>query len=271
MAKKAKKTPLTTQTHKERIRQQQEEARKKAARIRRIVVGSAIALAVVVVATFVGVFIQQDQKNKLEASVTPKDANADATGIAVYPDKAKDGVPNVGVYFDYQSEDSVSMETEVGSSLYTLAESGDISLDLQPMLFYENVNETESSSRAAMAAACVDQVATNDIYLAYHQAVLANIPTSSDDTDGYSDEILLSVAPLAASMTDQQKADLQSCFEQKLTKGFVETAFEKSQAAGVTGVPTIRVNDKYYTTDTQFSEMLSDDLLTWIQAQAAAE
>jgi hypothetical protein len=104
MAKKTKKTPLTTQTHKERIRQQQEEARQKAARIRRIVVGSAIALAVVVVGTFVGVFIQLDQQNRLEASVTPKDANADATGITLYPDKAKDGVPNVGLYYDYQSQ-----------------------------------------------------------------------------------------------------------------------------------------------------------------------
>jgi protein-disulfide isomerase len=268
MAKKTKKTPLTTQTHKERLRQQQEEARRKAARIRRIVVGSALALAVVVVVVFVLVAIQQGEKNAVMNSVTPPDANADKTALTVSADKAKEGVPTVGIYYDYQCENCATLESAIGQTLYDLAAAGDIKLEMHAMTFLDSDNDTKSSSRAAIAAACTDAVTTNEMYVAYHQAIFTNFPSeTSGETEGYSDEMLMSVVPLAVQMTDDQKANLLTCFEEKKTNGFVEGVSQAAEQAGVSSTPTIRVNEKYYSGD-GLNDLDTTDVIGWITSHA---
>jgi protein-disulfide isomerase len=263
MAKKKNKTPLATQSHKERLRQQQEEARRKAARIRRAVVGSALALAVVLVIVFVFVAIGQGEKNALMDSVVPPDANAEKTAIQVAPGKAKADAPKVVSYFDYQCSGCIELENVIGTQLFALANNGDIDLQLHPMTFRDSqAGENQASTRATVASACADYAGGNEIYQKYHQGVFAN-----STGDGFSDDLLRSTIASTATLSGDQLTQFEQCYDERLTQGFVGTLTDAAFKNGVTGTPAISVNGKVYSGN-ELQSIASGDLLTWFTAHA---
>jgi protein-disulfide isomerase len=263
MAKKKNKTPLTTQSHKERLRQQQEEARRKAARIRRSVVGTAIVLAVVLVIVFVFVAIGQGTKNDLMNSVTPPDANAEKTAMQVAPGKAKADAPKVVSYFDYQCSGCIALETAIGAQLFALADNGDIDLQLHPMTFQDSNDNNQASTRASVAAACADDAGGSEIYQKYHQGIFAN-----SKGEGLADELLRSTIPASVELTGDQLTKFEQCYDERFTQGFATGMNEAGFKEGVTSTPTISVNGKLYSGD-DLATITSGDLLTWFQTHAA--
>ncbi|MCL1837950.1 MAG: DsbA family protein [Propionibacteriaceae bacterium] len=260
MAKKIKKTPITTQTHKERLRKQSEEARAKAARIRRIVVGTAILLGVVLVVVFIFVVIGQMQKNELMNSVTPADANEERTAMQIAPGMAKAAAPNVGLYFDYQCSGCADLEKAIGTELFRLANSGDINLQLHTVTGLDYYYGSGSdSTKAAIGATCAAHVGGNEVYQKYHQAIF----TYYAGAEGYTDATLLTLPQVAGLPEDKQDA-FDQCYNDKLTKGFVDGMSAASFKDGITGTPTISINGTMFTDYTG----IDTDVLAWITERA---
>ncbi|MDR1711015.1 MAG: DsbA family protein [Propionibacteriaceae bacterium] len=298
MAKKAKKTVLTTQTHKERIRAQQEEARKKAAAIRRAVIGAAIALAVVVVGVFAVVLIQQSEKNQLMSSVTPPDATEDGTAIRVKASASSTATPTasdtatpaatdtatpsatptavepltVTAYFDYQCAGCVELETAMGPQLLELAASGDIVLDNIAMLGQDAARGNDTSTKAAIGAACADAIGGIEAYKSYHTDIFTQIKSAQELStySGLTDELMRDGI---VSFQDDQLTSFQTCFDDKLTKGFVEGVADKASQAGITSTPALKVNgnDVDLANITDYTALASTDaatVLEWLKTFA---
>lgn len=227
-----------TQSRREQLRQAQL-AKAKSQRLTRIVAIGAGILAVVLVAVFAVVLVQQMGANQVASSVTPPNATAAKDGIVTNPGKAKEGAPVVALYLDYQCPVCSQFESLYGGALGALAEAGDIELQYRTMIFLDNNLRNDSSVRAAIGAACAD---VSGAYAAYHQAVFANQPAV--EGDGYTTELLRDTIPGEVGITGDALTGFQQCYDDKATQGFVQGTNEAGFKAGVNGTPTMMVNGK---------------------------
>lgn len=250
-----------TQSRREQLRQAQL-AKAKSQRLTRIVSIGAAILAVILVAVFGVVLVQQMGANQAASSVTPPNATAEKDGIVVNPDKAKDGAPVVALYLDYQCPRCAQFETLYGGALAALAESGDIELQYRTMIFLDNNLRNDSSIRAGIGAACAD---ASGAYADYHENVFANQPAV--EGDGYTDELLRETIPATVGITGDALTGFQQCYDDKATQAFVKGTNEAAFKANVTGTPTMMVNGKVIDLET-ISATNPADLGSLIQANA---
>lgn len=227
-----------SQSRREQLRQAQL-AKAKSQRLNRIIGIGAAVLAVVVVAVFAAVFIQQAGMDQAASSTVPPNATEAKDGIVVNPGKAVDGAPVVGLYMDYQCPVCKQFDTLYGPALTSLAESGEINLQYRTMTFLDNNLSNDSSIRAGIGAACAD---VQGAYSDYHDEVFANQPAV--EGDGYEQSLLRDTIPATIGLTGEKLTGFQQCVDDKATKAFVDGTNEAAFAAGVNGTPTLMVNGK---------------------------
>ncbi|MDR1768139.1 MAG: DsbA family protein [Propionibacteriaceae bacterium] len=263
MAKKTQANQKeTVAARRDRLNAMRAEAERKAARFRNIMISGAVALAVVIVAVFVVVAIQQGQVNQLQSSVTPKDAAPDNTGLYVYKENAKSDAVKVAVYFDYQCSACQSFETAVGGLLTDLAKSGDITLEYR--MLYGTGGDT--SRKANIMASCIDNSAGSEALVAFSQALFSN---REDSTEALTDTDLTESVPADAGIDATALAAATSCYSQKLTNGFVQAMYDGSIKANVTATPTIVIGEKQYVVS-DLTDMPTTDtaaLLNWLKTK----
>lgn len=232
--------PSASTSRREALRRQQEAEAARARRMRIISLAAALlALALVAV---VGTVWYNDHRTKVKAASaqgTPKNALADKSGISVNPGKAKAGAPTLTIYFDYQCPYCKHAEEKLGTTINTLAAKGDINLEYRTMTFLDTNLRNDSSSRAAVAAACSDNAGA---YAKYHDVVFQHQPTQ--EGVGYTDQQLRADFAQQAGITGSALTDFQACYDAKATQDFVKGVDEKAAKAGVTSTPTYRVNGK---------------------------
>ena len=229
-----------TQNRREQLRKA-EQAKANQKRLNRIIGVAAGLVVLVIVAVFVVVLASQAGKPGASASageqVTPPNALAQDAGIRPYPGTAKDGVPVVELFFDYQCPICNQFESIYGEALGALASSGQIDLRYRPMIFLDGNLRNDSSERAAVGAACAD---ISGKYRDYHGQLFANQP--ANEGDGYADALLRDTMPATIGLTGDQLAGFQKCYDGKLTTTWVKAQDESGAKAGVTGTPTFWVN-----------------------------
>ena len=257
--KPAKKKTLTAAqvARQERLAAAQAEQRSKAKRRQRTIIAGAIVLAVIVVAVFVVVAILAGQAQQVQATVTPPGANADRTGIVVNP--GKNAPHTVSIYLDYQCPGCKQLEDAYGSQLEQAATAGKINLEYRTLTMLDGSANKNSSTRAAVGAACAD---VQGAYSAYHDQVFSHQP--DEGGSGYSDQQLRVDFPSAAGLSGDKLANFQQCYDQRLTGGFVSDVSEKALEA----LPTIR-SEKNASTPTVVidgKEATTDQLTTLLQS-----
>ncbi|WP_316667398.1 thioredoxin domain-containing protein [uncultured Propionibacterium sp.] len=216
-----------------------------------IAVAAAVGIAIIVVAVLGATGRLGTGKNEpttvvttLGEQITPPHANADGTGI-VSQLGTNASAPTLVVYEDYQCPICKTYEQYFGPTFESLATSGQIQLEYRTRTFLDQnlqqLNESngtpESSKRAAMAAACADQVGK---FQEYHDAAYANAP--AQEGNGYTMQQLREDFADTAGITGENLTTFQSCVDQNQTKTFVENVEQAGKDAGVNSTPTFTVN-----------------------------
>ncbi len=260
-----------TSSRREALRAQQLAAQR-AARTRRMIGIGAAIVAVVLVAVF-GVILV-NQLGKGGGSVVPPNAvvnqfgvqagtnpNSLKDGIGIAQDKAKADAPTVQLFADYQCPGCKAFDAAFGEKLNELAQSGDIKYSVQIETFLDRLG-TNKSTDPAIAASCADVVG---VFPQFHLEIFKNQP----DTEGagYTKDQLRNTIPAAVGLSGDKLTQFQQCFDDRATASFVEQqnkfngAFTSAQYTKLGGnnsaegkawgsTPLLTVNNKRLDTST---------------------
>jgi len=167
--------------------------------------------------------------------VAPPDGNStdvtQSAWITVPGGTPKAGALVVDIHFDYQCPYCDILEKGYDQAFADLAASGDIILRYHTRTFLDRLTVNNSSSLAAMAAACVD-IADNTKYVAYHNTVFANQPKEGT---GYTDQQLRTDFATTAGLTGNALTTFQACYDRRATRDWV--AYSEPNNAGLVQNP----------------------------------
>ena len=200
--------------------------------------------------------------------IVPPDANstdiAKAAWITVPSSSTKSDALIVDIHTDYQCPFCEVVETSYATVFEQLNEQGDIILRQHTRSFLDAANKGDnanSSSRAAIAAACVD-VADNTKYAAYHNMLFAHQP--QPEGAGYSDAQLRDEFTANVGLSGDALATFQSCYDGRATATWVANTEQNNLHAveNPTGSPKYLFGGNVapcYTQDAQTGKMTQVD------------
>lgn len=218
-----------------------------------IIVSAVVAVAIIAVVVLAATGRFSPEKDDpttivtgLGEQITPPHANADDTGI-LSPIGTNTSAPTLVVYEDYQCPICQTYESYFGKTFKSLAADGRIQVEYRTRTFLDQnlakLNESkgvaESSKRAAIAAACADEVGR---FQEYHDTVYEHAP--SQEGDGYTMEQLRSDFASEAGISGGDLTTFQGCVDQNQTLTFVEGVEQAGKDAEVNQTPTFKVNGK---------------------------
>ena len=203
------------------------------------IIGAVVA-AVVIVGVVVAILIANNSKSTTSAAtqtVPVGVVGGTGGGILVAP-AAKDNVPTVDVYVDFQCPNCGEFEKAFGPALATMAKEGQMKYIVHTMSFLDTNLGNDSSKRAANASACAADAGK---FGEYQAAVFEGQP--AQEGAGYTDAQLTEFAK-RAGITDPVLTTWQKCTTSGQHNQYVADVADASGKAGVTGTPTIKLNGK---------------------------
>jgi protein-disulfide isomerase len=205
------------------IRQQKaiEARRKRSVRISAIVAG-------VLVAVSVGAYVVYANTRPTTHNV-PQQANAAGTGIV-----AGSGPVKVDVYQDYLCPSCQAFHTAAEARLQTMVQENKITLTTHPIAILDRLSTNRYSTRSAAAAGCA---ADGGKFAPFSDALYAKQP--AEGGAGYTDDELVNMGR-SAGLGDA----FATCVRDGTYAGWPAFVTDESSSRGVTGTPTIFVNDK---------------------------
>ncbi|MCL2489535.1 MAG: DsbA family protein [Propionibacteriaceae bacterium] len=155
--------------------------------------------------------------------VTPPDGNSTDLSQAAWitvpsTSTLKSDAVRVDIHFDYQCPWCKLVEDTYAQGLGDLANSGDIVLNLHTRTFLDTGYPNQNSTRAAVAAACVDYV-DGTKYYAYSSTIFVNQP--SNEGDGFSDQQLTVDFPASVGLSGDALDKFQTCYSGRQTQDWV--------------------------------------------------
>ena len=230
--------------------------------------------------------------------IDPPNGDARRAWITVPSANTKQGALQVDIHADYQCSYCKVFENTYAKPLEQLSDSGDIVLNFHTRTFVgDQMLHNDSSTRAAIAAACVD-VADETKYTAYNNAIFSNQPSEGT---GYTDQQLTTDFAADAGLTGNALANFQSCYTTRATAQWVadvesnnwngvenpsppfkylygsDKTITNSDGTGVQATPTMFVDGKEFTLndlfDTSWNPIVGTDsasLLTFLQGIATS-
>jgi protein-disulfide isomerase len=175
-------------------------------------------------------------------TIVPPNAVTDLSGIKVNPEAPADA-PQLVIYQDYQCPWCAYFDEAFSPTIKAAVAQNQIRLEYHTMHFLDYANaqvgstNLESSSRAAVAAACADFAG---VYGLYHDLVYANQPET--EGDGFSDDLLRRELATQAGIAGDDLTSFQRCYDNQETLPFVQYAAQMASLAGVTGTPMYVLN-----------------------------
>ena len=185
--------------------------------------------------------------------VLPPSATADQAAIMVNPGLDA-SIPLVVEYFDYQCPACRATDQVFGARLADLARKGVIRLEFHAMTFLDDNLSNDSSTRAAVAAACADIVGA---YGSYHRVIYANQPAK--EGAGYLDSQLRNDFAARAGITGPGLQNFQKCYDSRATATFVAGVDQAAKDEGVHSTPTLRFNGNDIRNKLDFNDASSLD------------
>jgi len=150
--------------------------------------------------------------------VTPPDGDAQHAWITAPSANTKPDALIVDIHTDYQCPICQRTESIYGAMFSQLNDQGDIILRHHIRTFLDYVLSNNSSTKAAIAAACMD-VADNTKYEAFHQLIFTNQPSEGT---GFTDDQLRNQWPAMVGLTGKPLATYQGCYDAQATSQFVK-------------------------------------------------
>ena len=153
-----------------------------------------------------------------------------------------DGPVTVTVYFDYLCPACAAFERANGDELERLLEAGDITVELRPIAFLDDLSAgSEYSTRSANALATVADAAPELVW-SFHRALYGDQPAEGEE--GHTDEQLAAIARDAGV-----PAEVAARFSDHRYSAWVLERTERAVADGVHATPTILVDGDVFEGD----------------------
>ncbi|GAB3024390.1 hypothetical protein GCM10011376_09860 [Nocardioides flavus (ex Wang et al. 2016)] len=153
-----------------------------------------------------------------------------------------DGPVTVTVYFDYLCPACGAFEEANGGTLDQLLQTDDVTVDLRPISFLDELSEgTEYSTRSANALATVVD-ADPDHAWPFHRALYAHQP--AEGAEGLTDDQLASIARDVGV-----PSEVAALFAEGRHEAWIAQQTTRAFDSGVTGTPTILIDGKPFTGD----------------------
>jgi protein-disulfide isomerase len=225
----------------EQMRKEREKADRKQRNL--ITVGIVVVVVLLIAVGGYGIKAASDKNSVDTALNTPSNVNddygivydqEDATGTAPAADAA--APVKVVLYEDFLCPGCGALEQTAGSFLSSAVESGEIEIEYRPYSFLLQQSTNEYSQRAWNAAVCVYDKGGAKAFKDFHDILFANQP--EEGTAGPEDPELIDFASQAGV------TGIDTCVNKQTYGRWIEDARENGQKDGVTGTPTIRINDK---------------------------
>ena len=177
----------------------------------------------------------------VDASDVPEGEDSDLpAGVAEREEGEK---PHVVVYLDANCVHCASFEQENSEQLKQWVDDDLITLEYRPVGFLDGNSGTNYSSRASNAFACMAEESPEN-YQEYVGSVVANQPNGE-----LSDDEL-------AAWAEDYDVDISECISDGTYRAFASYATAQAQADGVTGTPTVYVDDvDWAESETPFQEL----------------
>jgi len=156
--------------------------------------------------------------------LTPPDGNSTDLSQAAWisvPGPVKAGALRVDIHFDYQCPYCKMLEDSYAKGFESLANSGDIVLNLHARTFLDGAFPGQASTRAAVAAACVDYADDTKFY-AYNNTIFANQPAT--EGGGYTDQQLTVTFPSDVGLTGAALDKFNTCYSGRQMQSWVTNA-----------------------------------------------
>jgi len=150
--------------------------------------------------------------------IVPPDGDAQRAWITVPSNNTSPNALVVDIHTDYQCPYCKVTEITYGPLFKALNDRGQIIWRQHTRIFLDRGIGNDSSSRASIAAACVD-LADGSKYADYHQLIFVNQP---QEGAGFTDAQLREQWPAAVGLSGQQLETFQVCYDTQATRQFVE-------------------------------------------------
>ena len=198
-------------------------------RKRRLMIITIIAGALIVIAGLIGWGISSSQKSTKAA--TPVNASADGVGLKL---GGEGGKAKVELYVDYLCPHCKEFEEAAAASLDQWMSTGKAEVIIHPVAILDEASTTDYSTRAAAAAACASDGGKLKEFTAQ---IFAQQP--AEGGAGLSDDQLVAIGK-GVGLGD----DFASCVHDGKYLTWVPKGTEAASARGLTGTPTVFVDDK---------------------------
>ncbi|GAA1738323.1 DsbA family protein [Aeromicrobium alkaliterrae] len=221
----------------ERAEQMRKEREKAAKRQRSVITGTIIAVVIVLVglaAYGVSTISSGNGPQAFSVNYTPEDAGAPAATDDYEP-------VVVEMYEDFQCPACQALESAFGEQLQALVAAGDITIKYHPFSFLDDRggSPNEYSKRSTNAAICVYEEYDAAAYKTFHDYLYANQPTEGNP--GPEDDELVAAAESLGF------TGVEACITDHTYFKRIDNAKEAGGERGVTGTPTIFIEDEKVT------------------------
>lgn len=204
-----------------------------------------IILPIVLIGAGVFIFLQNNKEADFgTAVIAPQGITKDA-GYMVGQDgklttEAKnskgEAVDKVTVYLDYNCIHCKTFEQETDPQLSELREKGEIVVEYKTVAFLDGNSVSNYSSRAANATACLVND-NSDLFLKYNTKLFES--QASEENNGKE----LANAGLNKAAVELGANDLTACIKDGKHRAWVADVTKQAVDSGITGTPTVLVND----------------------------
>lgn len=217
----------------------QQEADAKRKRTNRIMIVAFSVIAAIIIG-IVGFVVWQEVAKTTKvagAQITPPNATADY-GVMPYKSvTAKDGAPKVVIWEDAQCPYCKYTSDAWSTTLHSLAEKGEITLEYRVVNFLDAQLNNDASLRAGRGAIIADKFG---MFPKYIDAVYAKQPAK--EGDGFTDKLLRDEIPAQIGLSGDQLAEFQKLYDDKAADEFVKKTNAKWMSDKIGSTPAIYVN-----------------------------
>jgi protein-disulfide isomerase len=190
---------------------------------------SIAAVAILVIAGLIGWGVYQSQRSDAGPLVAPASATT-TSGPTVGT-----GPVNVQLYEDFICPHCRDFENTSGTTLDNLVDQNKIKVTYNTVAFLDPASTTQYSTRSAAAAGCAADAGK---FKQYHDALYAQQP--AEGSAGLPDSQLISIG----TNVGLDEGSFSQCVNSGRFKPWVSSVTDAASRAGVTGTPTVVVNNQ---------------------------
>lgn len=242
----------------ERLIEEREKQKARDRRKRGVIVGAAV-VAVLAVATVIGVFASQTGKHSSSDSASPVVAPSGATGkdsLAV-PVGASDAPSTLTVWEDFRCPACGQFENGFRSTIHELENSGQLRVEYHLATLIDTNMGGSGSLRAANAAACAQDAGK---FPQYHDVLYENQPEETQDPYAKNSQLIA----LAGKVKGLTTAAFTSCVNSGKHDSWVKKSNTAFQQGGFSGTPTVQLNGESVFPKKGNEQISPDSLKKWV-------